>query len=193
MKKTIQKLLDLADGLGWEVSVDNDPEDPGINFQRYSSAGQDFNIYLRVDNSDIGMANPDALVEALADYANDYDPSEEAIKWADENGHGMNGAPHELKDIIADTEDCKRMLLELLTAWRNGFIDEKEEPPFETLKKRLAKHTDSFENPGYYEHPSGPAELYDTLLAIKTLIETGTLIENKDLPLTENDLEDIPE
>lgn len=190
--KNIETLLALARELGWTVRVDSNPNDPTIDFQQYSAAGQDFNFFLRPDNKDIDKADPEALILSLERYVNDYDPSEEALKWTDESGHGRNGAPHDLKDIIEDMEDCKSMMNELLDAWRNGAVDKGTKSHFDTLKERLDKHTDSFENPGNYKNPSGPAEIYDTLLAIKTLIEIGTLVENPDQPLTDEDLNEIP-
>lgn len=101
--KTIEQITQIAESLGWSVDVD----DSDITFSQYTPAGQDFSFY--VDK------NKDIAAEVL-DYYEGYDPSAEAIMWCDSSGHGKNGAPYLLKDIIADMEAAEAMVETLYEA-----------------------------------------------------------------------------
>ena len=39
--------------------------------------------------------------------------SYETYIWLDSFGHGKNGAPHELEDVLNDTKEAKRLIEEL--------------------------------------------------------------------------------
>ena len=73
---------------------------------RFSPAGQDFNFEVREQKSKTDYV--DAFYEA---YEN-YDVSEETILWVDSSGHGKNGAPYELEDVLADMKVCEGYILE---------------------------------------------------------------------------------
>ena len=95
--KTIEQITQIAESLGWKVEVD----ESDITFSRYTTAGQDFSFSVN-KNKDIA--------DEVLDYYEGYDPSEEAILWCDSSGHGKNGAPYQLKDIIADMEEAEEMV-----------------------------------------------------------------------------------
>ena len=97
---TFKKFKKIAEDLGWNVSVyEND-----INLQQYTSFGQDFFFTIQKDKE---------LIPQVYDFYENYDPCKEALLWTDSDGHGKNGAPHELKDIIKDMEECEQMVKEL--------------------------------------------------------------------------------
>ena len=57
------------------------------------------------------------MINVVENYYDNYDPYEEATIWLGSDGHGKNGAPDDLKDLIADMEECKsnvKVLLDLL-------------------------------------------------------------------------------
>lgn len=101
--RTIDQITQIAESLGWKVDVD----ESDITFSQYTTAGQDFSFF--VDKSK-------DVAEEVYDYYEGYDPSEQAILWCDSSGHGKNGAPHHLKDIIADMEEAEAMVLKLYEA-----------------------------------------------------------------------------
>lgn len=76
-------------------------------FQKYSPAGQDFSFCVDTEN-DISYFL-DNILEA---YYN-FDVSEEASIWLDEDGHGMNGAPYDMKDLYEDMECCRDYIMDL--------------------------------------------------------------------------------
>ena len=99
-QKQFQK---IAEGLGWNVTFDGTE----IDLQQYTSAGQDFFFSIRDSGN---------YAEEVYLYYVNYDPSEEALKWVDDSGHGKNGAPYYLRDIIIDMEEVEQMLKELYEA-----------------------------------------------------------------------------
>lgn len=101
--KTIEQITQIAEGLGWSVDVN----DSDIYFSQYTTAGQDFGFYVDKNKG---------IAEEVYDYYKNYDPSEEAILWCDSSGHGKNGAPYHLKDILADMEEASAMVKTLYEA-----------------------------------------------------------------------------
>lgn len=97
-----------------------------FTFQQYSDAGQDFFFSAELTDGDI-----ETLIENISNYYEGYDPDEEAMLWAGPDGHGRNGAPYRLSDIIKDMEQCEEMVRDLLYAIeeanRKGEFDELEE------------------------------------------------------------------
>lgn len=125
----------LAEDLGWSYNVDDTPNERGevcVELEKYSPQNQDFIATIWFENG-----NKSDFMDKLYQYYSDFDPDEEASKWIGEDGHGANGAPYKLSDILQDMEDCKDMLLDL---WHEYFYDEyPENRPNETDEgKRLA-------------------------------------------------------
>lgn len=73
-----------------------------LYLSKYFNAGQDFGFYVECETGDA-----DEFINAVEGYYNSYDPYEEAALWIGPDGHGKNGAPDDLKDLIADMEECK--------------------------------------------------------------------------------------
>ena len=108
MTKTLfkipQNLIDLLEEEDYSVYDD----DSGyVEISKYSTAGQDW-------STDI------ALGEDINEFANNiysayesYDPEYEASFWIGDDGHGKNGAPYHIKDIIEDMEECEGFIRRL--------------------------------------------------------------------------------
>lgn len=117
MDKKIKKLVHKAENLDWTYCPCNfGGEQKGYEFAKYSDYGQDF-IFCIIATDKDGNYSADTMIENLYNYISNFSPTEEALKWVDADGHGANGAPYEFDDIVADMEDCKRMMWELLDAW----------------------------------------------------------------------------
>ena len=97
---TEKKFIRIAEKLGWSVSKDKET----LELQQYTSYGQDF-IFSVNRNDDYVMQ--------VYNYYESFDPDEEALLWVDDSGHGKNGAPYRLADIITDMEEVETMLQEL--------------------------------------------------------------------------------
>lgn len=105
MKEIIEKIGDL----GWTVYKEGDTE---YCLSKFSPAGQDFNIVVEGENVE-------ELLDNIYDAYENYDVSEETYLWLDDTGHGANGAPYEMKDVLADMEACKQMILDLYNELAN--------------------------------------------------------------------------
>lgn len=109
--------LKLAEDLGWSYNVSDTPNERGevcVELEKYSPQGQDFIATIWFQDE-----NEHNFIKALREYWQDFDPDEEACKWIGEDGHGKNGAPYSIRDILDDMEDCKGMLRKLYVAFHN--------------------------------------------------------------------------
>lgn len=108
----IDKLIEVAENDGWytDVSLPNKYNSCiNIEFEKHTVFGNyDFVFSVTIEGDDIGE-----LVAEIDKYYKDFDPEEEASMWI-VDGHGANGAPYSLKDIIKSMTEAKRMLLMLL-------------------------------------------------------------------------------
>lgn len=134
-----QKLLDLIISIGqnkgWTVDfIGHDNKLGDVCFQRYSPAGQDFNMEIEIDDND-----PKDFLKSLAYYYENFEPDGEALNWCDGQGHGKNGAPNRLKDIIIDFEEIEKEIKELLDVF-NLRIEELEKAAIHKVKVQVTEH-----------------------------------------------------
>lgn len=83
-----------------------------VEFQRYTSAGQDYSFSIDVNDND-----PQDFLDNLEEFYNDFDYEEEAMLWVGKDGHGKNGAPYFLTDILKDTKEIDDCLHQLYNAF----------------------------------------------------------------------------
>ena len=100
-RKFIEKAAEEA---GWNVTITH-RNDGGydVEFQMYTDFGQDVCECFCVKKLD------DLPSEVYERYEN-YDPSEEAALWIGPDGHGKNGAPHDMEDILDDMKEVESLL-----------------------------------------------------------------------------------
>ena len=108
----VQELLDRIKELDWEVTNE---ENNHYSLSQFSPAGQDFNI-------EITGENVDELIQSIYKTYENYDVNEEAYLWLDDSGHGINGAPYEMEDVLEDMKWCKNAMLELYSELRKVFL-----------------------------------------------------------------------
>lgn len=109
--KLINRIIEIAEEQGFSVTVDEKVDEVEFTFSQYTDFGQDFSFWATMKDDDIYT-----LIEEVNDYYEGYDPDEEAILWVGPDGHGKNGAPYRLSDIIKDMEQCEQMVKDLLEA-----------------------------------------------------------------------------
>ena len=105
-KATLEMVIETMEKLGWTVRVTEDGRVCEFELQQYSPAGQDFNVYVEA-------ACLYDLQDELNEKYENYDVSYETYLWLDNTGHGKNGAPYELEDVLEDMKWCKNAILEL--------------------------------------------------------------------------------
>lgn len=112
IQEMIQKVTEIAQGKGWSVTVDDKkPTNIQFEFQRYTNYGQDFNFSVEMQNEDI-----DTLIYDMEQYFECFDPDYEAYLWIGDDGHGKNGAPYHIKDIVVDMQEVEEQIHDLLKA-----------------------------------------------------------------------------
>ena len=105
MKKRVlnSKLINKIEDNGYCVT---DYKNGSFYFSKYSPAGQDFGF--EVEGEDL-----DELASNIYKYYDDFDVSYEAYLWLDDTGHGINGAPYDMKDLYEDMQACEDFIIEL--------------------------------------------------------------------------------
>jgi len=95
--KRIKKMISAAKKLGWEVTE----EIEYYEFRKISIAGQDFSFSI------YDIADADDFINKIYEYYEDFDCSTETYLWLDSDGHGMHGAPSNMKDLYIDFESIE--------------------------------------------------------------------------------------
>lgn len=117
MLKKIEKIIDkvtrIAEKENWNVQCEVDEETltTDFEFSKYTPAGQDFSFRI-----DMIGANLKQLITNITSYYNDFDVDYETSLWLDEFGHGENGAPYRMRDVLEDMEAAENMIWELRCA-----------------------------------------------------------------------------
>ena len=112
-----QKITEIAKILGW--SVDSPEPQNGktdVNFAKYTSYGQDFNFSVELEDDDM-----EAFIDNIHEYYENFDVDEEAYIWIGSDGHGKNGAPYHIADIVKDMEEAEVMMADLYEAFRQYY------------------------------------------------------------------------
>ncbi len=124
MKLTKRKIEDIAEKLGWSVEWHEESGEKSAEFSQYSPAGEDYSF-------DVSYENLDEVAIQVHEFWQNYDVSEEASKWLGPDGHGVNGAPYEMADLLDDKKAIESMVKELgdalqgrLKASRISFSDD---------------------------------------------------------------------
>lgn len=120
IQDTIDRITECAEAKGWSVHTSKNPK-TGIwqfEFSQFTKAGQDFNF-----SADMKDGDPDSLIKSVREFYEDFDPDGEAYLWIGKDGHGRNGAPYHIRDIVADMEDAEDMVLDLLASLEETDFD----------------------------------------------------------------------
>lgn len=109
------KIIEVAEANGWSVYIEDESEgNICFDFGKYSPAGQDFHVSAELENNE-----PDTLTDNLYARYSDFDVSSETYLWLDNDGHGKNGAPYDMKDLYEDMEACQEMIMDLYNIFNN--------------------------------------------------------------------------
>ena len=110
IKAQIEKIAERND---WRVAWSKDDKYKIFTIERYAYHGYNF-------IADICYGSLNTLWNAVLDYWQGYDASEEAALWIGEDGRGKNGAPHKIRDILSYFEECEQALEILASDLRNA-------------------------------------------------------------------------
>lgn len=112
-----QKITEIAEILGWSFDF-SEPQNgkTDVNFAKYTSYGQDFNFSVELEDDDM-----EAFIDNIHEYYENFDVDEEAYIWIGSDGHGKNGAPYHIADIVKDMEEAGVMMADLYEAFRQFY------------------------------------------------------------------------
>ena len=112
-----ERIEEIANDNGWSVNMYVSTIDGTeyIEFESYTPAGQDLIVTIDV-YGDIEISDINAK---LYEYAENFDECEEAYLWLDESGHGKNGAPYHMDDVLEDMVSAKQMIYDLSDAMKD--------------------------------------------------------------------------
>lgn len=94
-----KKLIDAIEAEGWSVRPIVQDGKHLADIAIFSPAGEDFCPTIWYDEG-----TTEEFIDGLEEFIDGYDVDEEAYLWLDSSGHGKNGAPYHIKDIIEDKE-----------------------------------------------------------------------------------------
>lgn len=100
MKK--RNVFSILSQLGWKIEKDDNDT---YTLQQFSNAGQDLNIT-------ISGKNTDELINSIYSCYENFDVSYETYLWLDNTGHGKNGAPYDMEDVLEDMKWCENIIYE---------------------------------------------------------------------------------
>lgn len=107
----IDRIIEIAESQGFSVDTEITDDEVRFTFSQYTDFGQDFCFEVVMKDYDIYT-----LIGEVEDYYEGYDPDEEAMLWVGPDGHGKNGAPYRLTDVVKDMEQCEQMIKNLSDA-----------------------------------------------------------------------------
>lgn len=116
---TIDDIIRIAEEHGWSVNVSDgmkNKTDKCLEFEKYIDS-QDFFFSIWMYDNDI-----EQFVYAVGEYADDFDVDEEASYWIGPDGHGKNGAPYRISDILEEMQDAKNEMKELADAFETAML-----------------------------------------------------------------------
>lgn len=110
----VDRVTKIAEDDDWNVyNCDKTFDSVSLEFGKCSSRDQDFTFSV-----DCKTGAVKEFIDAVEEYYNGYDPSEEASIWLGPDGHGKNGAPHDLEDLLEDMKECKENVRTLLNCYK---------------------------------------------------------------------------
>lgn len=110
-QELIDRIIEIAESQGFSVNTEIRGDDVEFIFSQRTDFGQDFSFEATMKDNNIYT-----LMDEVYDYYEGYDPDEEAMLWVGPDGHGKNGAPYHLTDVVKDMEQCEQMIKDLSDA-----------------------------------------------------------------------------
>lgn len=97
----------------WKVNttINESEEQVELSIEKWSPTGRD--IVFECEFKD--KTTKEDISKTFKEYYESYDVSYETYIWLDWDGHGKNGAPYEMKDVLEDTMWIENELKKLST------------------------------------------------------------------------------
>lgn len=110
-KNKVEELTDNYPDTQWSVNVYEQSDNQIVcEFEARTPAGYDLIVPIVFKAQDDCDSDMDNLIYELREYSDTFDPEEETYLWLDETGHGKNGAPYHMRDLLSDMESAQGMI-----------------------------------------------------------------------------------
>ena len=115
IRSRIKSVVQCGEAQGWYVSANVERKKNIVifEFSKFTPAGQDFSFTSTMKGNNI-----DSLIMDMEDNYEGFDVDEETYLWLGNDGHGKNGAPYRMRDVLEDMEVAGKMIEQLLNAVR---------------------------------------------------------------------------
>lgn len=113
---SLSVIENIANSFGWKTYFSKriDEDNLDVEFETHTDRNQDLIVSIIIP---VGFTMLQ-LATALYHYWQDFDPDYETSLWT-KDGHGVNGAPHELSEVLADMKDAEKMIEHLYNRFRS--------------------------------------------------------------------------
>ena len=112
----MEELIKAIEKQGWQVRITEQDNQKIAELERFAPVGEDF-----VTSVWFGHGTAEEFAAALDECCKNFDVDYETYIWLGSDGHGKNGAPYHIKDILADKEWELNKLKELSTKIKTTF------------------------------------------------------------------------
>lgn len=113
----MEELIKAIEEQGWQVRITEQDNLKIAELERFTPAKHDFVIEVQT----FEKFTAEEFINALDECCENYDVDYETYIWLGDDGHGKNGAPYHIKDILADKEWELGKLKELSTRIKTKF------------------------------------------------------------------------
>lgn len=110
-------LHDVVSDLDMTVTIIDQKDSFDYEFECWTSCGGDF-VFDIVLNPEF---EPIDFMKELLYFTDGFDPDYETYIWLDSDGHGKNGAPYHIKDLLKDNEERLEILNNLYDTLQERF------------------------------------------------------------------------
>lgn len=120
---TRKQIEAAAERAGWNCTIKKEKNGYYVSFNTDTHFDQDVCYEYNVRTLD-------QIKDEVYDTWQGYDPEEEAMLWVGPDGHGRNGAPDSLRDIIDDMDQVESQLEDLYTVLNGGKLESERDDKY---------------------------------------------------------------
>lgn len=115
-QRLVDRIETIANNKDWRTSFSEQGNKVIIEFENYTQFGQNLivTIFIKEDSTIHDVA------KSVYKYWESFDPDYEASFWIGSDGHGKNGAPYHISDIVEDMKNAQNMIEDLFIEISKG-------------------------------------------------------------------------
>lgn len=118
-----KELRNIIENNDWNITcceIDNN-NIITLDLQTYTNYDCNFTVSVSYEVNSNKEIEKENLINALIEFYNNFDVSHETYLWLDGTGHGIDGAPYDMKDVYEDQlyaiEQLDKLTIEISQKW----------------------------------------------------------------------------